>query len=333
MDSLVKIDNVKKYYTINKGLLKKQTLYVKAVDGIQLNINKGETIGLVGESGSGKSTIARLLLNFIKPNENTIYFDGMDIFNVSSSQLKKIRKRIGVVFQDPASSLNPRSTIYESLKRPLEIHGIPKKDIDPLIKETLAQVNLGEELLSRYPHQLSGGQQQRVNIARAIILKPEFLVLDEPTSALDVSVQAQILNLLLDIQKKYNMTYLFISHNLSVVRYISDRIGVMYLGQIMELGEVNQIYNNPMHPYTVGLLTSEPILNPRDRGRKKLILNGEPPSLLNPPKGCRLSTRCPFKKDVCISSNPQLEGVEKSHLVACHFRNEINFSNYIKESI
>ncbi|MDY0235355.1 MAG: ATP-binding cassette domain-containing protein [Gudongella sp.] len=329
MNSLVKIENLKKYYRIDKGLLKKKSYYVKAVDGISLSINKGETVGLVGESGSGKSTVARLLLNFTTPTENTIYFDDIDIFKANKSEKKSIRKKIGIIFQDPAASLNPRSTVYESLKRPLEINGTAKKDIHSYIMNTLELVNLGEELLYRYPHQLSGGQQQRVCIARAIILNPEFLVLDEPTSALDVSVQAQILNLLLEIQAEKGLTYLFISHNLSVVRYISDKIGVMYLGQLMELGKVEQIYKNAMHPYTIGLLTSEPIYSPKDRGRKKLILEGEPPSLMNPPVGCRLATRCPFSKDICNHENPAFREIEPEHFVACHFAEVLDYSMYV----
>jgi len=318
VEPLIKIDNVKKYFNISKGLIKKKDIKIKAVDGVSLEIFKGETIGLVGESGSGKTTIARLLLNFEEPSVNSIYFDGVDIFNATREETKSLRKRIGIVFQDPASSLNPRSTIYDSLKRPLVVNNIPNNEIDIMIDEVMEQVNLGKELLNRYPHQLSGGQQQRVSIARAIILRPDFLVLDEPTSALDVSVQAQVLNLLLEIQEKYNMTYLFISHNLSVVRYISDRIGVMYLGQLVELGDVDNVYKDSKHPYTMGLLSSEPILSPRDRGRKRLVLEGEPPSLLNPPLGCNLVTRCPYKMDICHEIKPDLREVNKNHLAACH---------------
>jgi oligopeptide/dipeptide ABC transporter ATP-binding protein len=329
MNTFINIDNLKKYYFIDKGIIKKKSYSVKAVDGISLTINKGETFGLVGESGSGKSTIARLLLNFTKPTENSIYFEGINIFENDKQTMKNLRKKIGIVFQDPASSLNPRSTIYESLRRPLEINGVSSKETDELIKQTIGLVNFGEELLTRYPHQLSGGQQQRVSIARSIILNPEFLVLDEPTSALDVSVQSQILNLLLDIQKKKDITYLFISHNLSVVRYISDRIGVMYLGQLMEVGSVDKVYRNARHPYTVGLLTSEPIYHPKDRGREKLVLDGEPPSLMNPPIGCRLTTRCPYKKEICDEENPELRYIEQDHMVACHFADELDFSKYL----
>jgi len=327
MESLVRIDNLKKYFKIEKGLLKKKTINVKAVDNIELEIYKGETFGLVGESGSGKTTVARLLLNFTKPTTNTIYFDGIDIFNCSKSELSQLRKRIGVVFQDPAASLNPRSTIYDTLRRPLEVNNVDKSQIDTIIKEIMSNVNLGDELLSRYPHQLSGGQQQRVSVARSIILKPDFLVLDEPTSALDISVQAQVLNLLLDIQKKYDMTYLFISHNLSVVRYISDRIGVMYLGKIVEIGTVEQIYKNTLHPYTVGLLTSEPALSPKDRDKNKLILEGEAPSMMKEIKGCNLSNRCPFKKDLCDLEEPKLVEIEKGHRAACHFAGELEFKD------
>jgi len=318
METLVRVDNLKKHYSFAKGLLRKQVFNVKAVDGVSFDIKRGETFGLVGESGSGKTTMARLALRLITPTANTIYFDGADIFRASGRELAALRRKTGIVFQDPAASLNPRATILDSLRRPLEVHGIPKAEQAGLIAETATRVAMGEELLSRYPHQLSGGQQQRASIARAIILHPEFIVLDEPTSALDVSVQAQILNLLLDLQQEYNLTYLFITHNLSVVRYVSDRIGVMYLGRLMEVAPTDELYADPVHPYTIGLLSSAPSLSPRERERRKLMLSGEPPSLINPPPGCRLAPRCPFKTDVCERVLPELAEIKPGHYVACH---------------
>ncbi|MGI5838747.1 MAG: ABC transporter ATP-binding protein [bacterium] len=318
MEMLIRVDNLKKHYSFARGLLRKKVSTVRAVDGVSFDIRRGETFGLVGESGSGKTTVARLALRLIEPTANTIYFGDTDIFRASGRELAELRRKTGIVFQDPAASLNPRATILDSLRRPLEVHGVPRQERDRLVAAIADRVSLGEELLSRYPHQLSGGQQQRASIARAIILHPEFIVLDEPTSALDVSVQAQILNLLLDLQQEYKLTYLFITHNLSVVRYVSDRIGVMYLGRLMEIAPTDAIYAGPIHPYTIGLLSSAPTLSPRERERRKLILSGEPPSLINPPPGCRLAPRCPFRKGICDKVTPELAEIKPGHFVACH---------------
>ncbi len=328
LNPLIQVNSLKKYFTITKGLIRKEKRYIRAVDGVSFEIYPGETFGLVGESGSGKSTIARLLLRLIEPTDGGILFEGKDITKIHGKELRSVRRKMGIVFQDPASSLNPRSTIRGMLMRPLQLHGVPKEEAETLIAETLEKVNLGSELLDRYPHQLSGGQQQRVSIARAIILKPKFVVLDEPTSALDVSVQAQILNLLLDLQEEYNLTYLFISHDLSVVRYISDRIGVMYLGNLFEVVSTEELYENPLHPYTVGLLSSAPSLDPHMRGRRKFLLSGEPPSLINPPTGCPLHPRCPFSARICQEEKPALMEVGKGHFVACHKAGELDFSEY-----
>jgi oligopeptide/dipeptide ABC transporter ATP-binding protein len=330
MEPIIRVDNIKKYFTISRGLIKKKVINIRAVDGVSFDIKKGETFGLVGESGSGKTTIARLVMRLTEPTENTVYLEGKDIFQARGRELREIRRRMGMVFQDPAASLNPRSTLWDSIKRPLEIHGYKEAEIKAMVDETIKRVALGKELLSRYPHQLSGGQQQRASIARAIILKPEFIVLDEPTSALDVSVQAQILNLLLEIQEEYNLTYLFITHNLSVVRYISDRIGVMYLGKMMEIASVEEIYNNPLHPYTVGLLSSAPALSPRYRNRRKLILSGDPPSLINPPAGCRLHPRCPYNAEVCRKEIPELREISFGHWLACHRAGELDFTGILR---
>lgn len=325
MQDIVKIDHLVKYYELKKGFFKKRTILVKAVDDVDLVLESGETFGLVGESGCGKTTIARLVLGLIRPTLNTVYFQNEDIFEASDQALKKLRKKVSIVFQDPASSLNPRSNIRRTLERPLVINGFNKADRDHLISETIHKVNLGEELLTRYPHQLSGGQQQRVSIARAIILKPEFLVLDEPTSALDISVQAQILNLLLDIQAQDRLTYLFISHDLNVISYISDRIGVMYLGKLVEHAPTAEINSNPRHPYTFGLFSSAPALSPRNRQRKKIVLTGDPPSLINPPAGCNFHPRCPYRIDICRRVVPELTKISAHHQVSCHRAAEIEF--------
>jgi len=329
MRAVIQVKNLKKYFPIVKGIFKKRYSYIRAVDDVSFSIEMGETFGLVGESGSGKSTIARLLLRLIEPTDGEILFKGKDITKLNKEELREVRKNMGIVFQDPASSLNPRNTVYDTLLRPLKLHGIPKDEGEERIHKIMKSVNLGEELLGRYPHQLSGGQQQRVSIARAIILNPDFVVLDEPTSALDVSVQAQILNLLLDLQREFRLTYLFISHDLSVVRYISDRIGVMYLGNLFEIAPTEKLYSHAFHPYTVGLVSSAPILNPRLRSRKKLLLSGEPPSLINPPSGCPLHPRCPFAKPICKEKKPRLIEVEEDHFVACHRTGEIDFSEFL----
>lgn len=327
METLLQVSNLKKYFTIKKGILNKRVYHVKAVDDVSFAIFKGETLGLVGESGCGKTTMARLILNLVRPSENTIHFRGVDIYKASGKALRSLRTKIGIVFQDPAASLNPRTTILESLERPLKINGVTKQAARDVIDLVVSKVNLGQELLTRYPHQLSGGQQQRASIARAIMLRPELLVLDEPTSALDVSVQAQILNVLLELQQEFNLTYLFITHNLSVVRYMSDRICVMYIGRVMEIGPTETIYNHPLHPYTAGLLASAPPLSPRDRKNKKMVLQGDPPSLIDPPPGCRLSLRCPFCIDQCKSTTPELFEAKPGHFVACHRALEIDLSS------
>ena len=262
---LIQIEHLKKYFPLRNS---KKGAAVRAVDDVSLKIYKGETLGLVGESGSGKTTLAKIILGLLPPTENTVYIGGKDMWN--EKEQKELRKQIGAVFQDPASSLNPRTSIYRSLERPLEVHGISKEEAKKLIYDTADRINIGHELLERFPHELSGGQQQRVSIARAIMLQPSLLVLDEPTSALDVSVQAQTLNELLKLQGDYNMTYLFITHNLSVVRYMSDRICVMYGGQIMEIGSTEQVYAHYRHPYTFGLMSSVPPLHPKFRNRKRI---------------------------------------------------------------
>jgi len=324
MEKIIEIRDLKKYFSLKKGLFKKKIIHIKALDNISLDINEGETMGLVGESGCGKTTLGRSILKLIEPTSGSIFFDGSDTSKASGKSLKELRKKMSIVFQDPFSSLNPRLTIKTALARPLIINGVKTEMIDSMIKEVIHKVNLGEELLFRYPHQLSGGQQQRVSIARAIILNPKLLILDEPTSSLDISVQAQILNLLLDLQKQYKLTYLFISHDLNVVNYISDRVGVMYLGKLVELAPVSEINSNPRHPYTLGLFSSSPVLSPKYRKRKELILAGEPGSVISPPTGCRFHPRCLYAEDICKTELPELRKIKDNHWVACHRVERIN---------
>lgn len=321
-NKVVEIKDIKKYFPL-RSIGKKNAKYVRAVDGISLDVYEGETLGLVGESGSGKTTLAKMILGLLPPTESTVIIDGKDIW--ADKKNRGGGKEVSAVFQDPASSLNPRSTIYRTLERPLLINGYSKEEARERILDTVEKVNLRKELLDRFPNELSGGQQQRVSIARAISLMPRILVLDEPTSALDVSVQAQTLNELLRLQKELNMTYIFITHNLSVVRYMSDRICVMYGGKVMEIGKTEDIYDHCLHPYTLGLMSSVPPLHPRERERKKYLLSGDMPSLIDVGDGCRFCNRCKFSKDICQSSEPPLKDMGDGHCVACHFAGEIEF--------
>ncbi|MEM3622841.1 MAG: ABC transporter ATP-binding protein [Candidatus Bathyarchaeia archaeon] len=327
---LLKVEELKKYFPVKKGIFAKPS-YVKAVDDINFHVNKSETLGLVGESGSGKTTVGLLVLRLIDPTSGRIFFDGIDITAISQ-KLMKFRKRMSIVFQDPLSSLNPRMTVKETLKRPLVTHGLKNEGENiARIMETLEMVGLGKEHMERYPHELSGGQQQRVAVARAIILNPELLVLDEPTSSLDVSVQAQILNLLLKLQRELNLTYLFISHDLVTVRHVSDRVAVMYLGKIVEVAETDELFRNTMHPYTAALLSAAPIPKPEAKDVERFVVSGEPPSPINPPFGCRFHPRCKYATEKCVNEEPQLIGVGKNHIVACHRAKEIDISSYAKK--
>jgi oligopeptide/dipeptide ABC transporter ATP-binding protein len=316
-EDVITTDHLKKYYKVTTGILRRKTVVIKAVDDVSLTIKKGEIVGLVGESGSGKTTLARLFLKLITPTESTVFINGTDIFRANGKQLREIRKKASIVFQDPAASLNPRVTIGDSIMRPLLIHGFTKADAEKRAKEVLNKVQLDMDFLTRYPHQLSGGQQQRVSIARALILEPEIIILDEPTSALDISVQAQILNLLLDLQEELHLTYLVITHDLNVIRYLSDKIAVMYLGKLVEYGLTDDIFAAPAHPYTRGLIASAPVLDPRKRNREKHLIRGEADSLYNLPKGCRLSSRCPQCDDPCKNEEPGLVNIGNDHFVAC----------------
>jgi len=317
-NSIVKISNLKKYFPVKTGVFSKTSNYLKALDGINLDIKKGETLGLVGESGCGKTTLGKTLLRLYDPTEGTIEFNEIDITNLNSGKLRPIRKDIQIIFQDPYSSLNPRQKVESIIGEGLLIHGIVKKsEIRNEVIKLLDDVGLNKEVLSRYPHEFSGGQRQRIAIARALAVKPKFIVCDEPVSALDVSVQAQIINLFFKLKKEYNLTYLFISHDLRVVRYISDRVAVMYLGKIVEIASSEQLYKNPLHPYTKLLLSSIPNIG-KKKNIKREIIKGDLPSPVNIPSGCRFHTRCPIAEQRCISSEPELRNINKLHNVACH---------------
>lgn len=310
--ALIKIEELKKYYNTPRGAL-------RAVDGVSFDIKKGETFGLVGESGCGKSTLIRTVLRLISPSGGRIFYEDRDITDLNEKQLREFRKRMGIVFQDPHSSLNPRMTVYDILARPLKIHKMAKNNNEIVLKiaKTLKSVGLQVEHMIRFPHELSGGQKQRVAISRVLMIEPEVIFLDEPTSALDVSVQAKILKLLDKIKKERNLTYFYISHDINLIRVVSDRIAVMYLGKIVEIGEKNLIFQKPLHPYTNGLFKSIPVLDP-DIKIEGTPLEGEVPSPVNLPDGCRFQPRCKFAKAICKKQEPKLKEIEGGRKVACH---------------
>ncbi|WP_199872995.1 ABC transporter ATP-binding protein [Inediibacterium massiliense] len=310
---LIEVKNLKKYFNTNKGLL-------HAVDNVNFYIHKGETLGLVGESGCGKSTTGRVLLRLIEATSGEVFFEGKDILKLNSSEIRELRKEMQIVFQDPFASLNPRLSLSEIIAEPLIVHKIYKNKIDmnKKVKNLMDTVGLAQRLINTYPHELDGGRRQRIGIARALALNPKFIVQDEPVSALDVSIQAQILNLMADLQQEFNLTYLFISHDLSVVKHVSNRIAVMYLGQIVELSDYKSMFTHPLHPYTQALLSAIPIPS-LDVKREKIILQGDVPSPINPPDGCRFYGRCIHKKDICLSKTPELKELSPERFVACHF--------------
>ncbi|GAA0592492.1 dipeptide ABC transporter ATP-binding protein [Virgibacillus siamensis] len=314
---LVEVRNLKKHFPVKKGLLDKDKAAIQAVNGVSFTIAEGETFGLVGESGCGKSTTGRVVMNLLPPSSGSIYFDGQEISGLNDTQLRSVRKNFQMVFQDPYASLNPRMKVKELISEPLIIHKYDKVSIEKRVNELLDIVGLNTSYADRYPHEFSGGQRQRIGVARALALNPKLIIADEPVSALDVSIQSQILNLLQDLQEDLGLTYLFISHDLSVMEHISDRLGVMYLGEIVELADKDIIYDHPKHPYTQALLSSIPIPDPTVK-RDRIILKGDIPSPANPPNGCRFHTRCPYAMEKCKTEKPELREVADGQLVACH---------------
>ena len=315
---LLEVQKVKKEFVTSKSLTGKPLKIVHAVDSVDLTIYEGETIGVVGESGCGKSTLGRCILQLIRPTAGNVLYRGEDITKLNKEQMRQMRRKMQLIFQDPYASLNPRMTVLELIMAPLEAFGIgTMEERVQRVKEIMELVGMPENMMNRYPHEFSGGQRQRIVIARALVLNPEFVVCDEPVSALDVSVRAQVLNLIQELKKKKHLTYMFISHDLSVVKYISDRIAVMYLGRIVEIAEKNELYNNPQHPYPKALLSAIPIPDV-DNKMKREILTGDVPSPLNPPSGCYFHTRCKYATERCKTECPALHDVGNGHMVACH---------------
>jgi oligopeptide transport system ATP-binding protein len=320
-DVLVSVKDLKKHFPIMRGVLRRQVGAVRAIDGISFDIRRGETLGLVGESGSGKSTTGRVILQLERATEGTVSFEGTDLTTITGNQLRSLRPRMQMIFQDPHASLNPRMTVASIVGEPLTEHNRAKgEDRRKRIEELLSLVGLEPKHANRYPHEFSGGQRQRIGIARAIALNPDFIVCDEPIAALDVSIQAQVVNLLEDLQAVLGLTYLFISHDLSMIRHIADRVAVMYLGKIMELANVDQLYTSPKHPYTQALLSAVPVPDPLvEATRKRVILQGDIPSPANPPPGCPFNTRCPVAQPRCVEEVPEWRRLPSGQWVACHF--------------
>ena len=322
-EKLLQIDDLKMHFPIYRGVFQRQVGAVRAVDGVSFDIKRGETLGLVGESGCGKSTTGRAILQLYRPTAGSVHFDGVELTTTKGEELRKMRRKMQMIFQDPYASLNPRMTVADIVSEPLMVHNAGTgKEIVERVNHLLEVVNLNPSFAGRYPHEFSGGQRQRIGVARALALQPSFIICDEPISALDVSIQAQVVNLLEELQEQFNLTYLFIAHDLSMVKHISNRVAVMYLGIFVELAERDDLYSEPLHPYTQALLSAVPIPDPiADAKRKRTILEGDVPSPANPPSGCRFRTRCPIAEAQCAESRPEFREVKPGHFVACHLVN------------
>ncbi len=319
--TLLEVRDIKMHFPLTKGIIfQRRVGAVQAVDGVSFEVRRGETLGLVGESGCGKSTLGRAILQLYRPTEGDVIFEGTDLTKIGGERLRRMRRRMQMIFQDPYASLNPRMTVGSIVAEPIEIHKLARgKEKRERVQELLKVCGLNPYFANRYPHEFSGGQRQRIGIARALAVNPAFIVADEPVSALDVSIQAQIINLLEELQDEFQLTYLFIAHDLSVVRHISDRVAVMYLGRIVELADRDELYLNPAHPYTKALLSAVPIPDPRiERKRERIILTGDVPTPVNPPQGCRFHTRCPIAIEVCAEVDPEWRDIGGNHWVACH---------------
>ena len=324
--NLVEVRNLVKYFPVRSGVMQRVAAWVQAVDDVSFFVRKGETLGLVGESGCGKTTVGRTILRLIEPTRGSATFEGREIFTLRGRELKALRRNMQIIFQDPYSSLDPRMPIGESVGEGLRIHHIgTARERQQIVMDVLRKVGLEEYHARRYPHEFSGGQRQRIGIARALILRPKFIVCDEPVSALDVSIQSQVLNLLRRLQHEFSLTYLFVAHNMSVVEHISDRVAVMYLGKIVELTDRETFYRDPQHPYTQALMSAVPVPDPDvAQNRRRIILQGDIPSPANPPLGCNFNTRCPLAKDICFKDEPEYREIHKGHWVACHFAEDTN---------
>ncbi|MCF8566805.1 dipeptide ABC transporter ATP-binding protein [Alicyclobacillus tolerans] len=315
---LLEVENLRKYFPIRRGLFRRSAGSVRAVDGVSLQVHSGETLGVVGESGCGKSTMGRSILRLIEPTSGKVWFQGQDILKLTKPQMRDLRREMQIVFQDPYASLNPRYTIFQTLSEPMEIHNLyTSGERRQRVHSMLERVGLDPSYASRFPHEFSGGQRQRVGIARALMLHPKLMILDEPVAALDVSVQSQVINLLEDLQEEFNLTYIFVAHNLSVVKHISDRILVMYLGRMAELASPQDLFHEPLHPYTQALFSAVPVPNPRAK-RERIILKGDLPSPASPPSGCVFHTRCPIAQELCQQQVPEWREVRSKHYAACH---------------
>jgi len=318
-ERLLEIKNLKKYFPVKAGVFRRTVAHVKAVDDISFHINKGETLGLVGESGCGKSTAGRTILRLLEATEGEITFEGQNLLKLDKRELREMRKEMQIIFQDPYASLNPRMTVADIVGEPIDIHGLAanKKERNERVTEILDTVGLGTEYMKRYPHEFSGGQRQRIGVARALAVDPSLIIADEPVSALDVSIQAQVINLMQDLQKDFSLTYLFIAHDLSVVKHISDRVAVMYLGKLVEVADKQKLFDDPKHPYTQSLLSAIPVADPTYKS-DRIILEGDVPSPVNPPSGCRFHPRCPYAMEICSEVEPEYKDYGEGHYAACH---------------